>query len=451
MSGTRVRASRWPLVGAARVRGARRCCWCPWDPVPGGPLHPPPAVLGVHGRGDPAGRGLHVAGRGSGAGASLAVSLAAWPACWASPGWAPRLVDRVPRSRGGGRSWSRWPRSPLVGRLVTLPFAVAAAAPGARLRPVEPGAGAPTPSTWSRAWRSAWWSPRSRWSCWSACARRWPRAWPAVAGAAAGGAGDARLVRLPAAGRAAVQRLRRRCRTARCAPRSSRWPTSEGVQVDDVLVADASRRTTTLNAYVSGLRVVAAGRRLRQPGRRTSASTTAGRSRWSPTSWPMRGTTTCSPARCSVRPARWSASGCSGCWSGGRGVARRPAAGAAGAGAGRGRDAAGQPGAERHQPADRDSGRRGRAAGHRRPGGVRRGAEASWRAGRWPTRRRRPGRSSGSAATRRRCSGSRSPSGSPTERVRMHVAPREPQLRRGEGVSAAGAVLSDRTRATGSR
>ena len=26
----------------------------------------------------------------------------------------------------------------------------------------------------------------------------------------------------------------------------------EGVHVDDVLVADASRRTTTLNAYVSG-------------------------------------------------------------------------------------------------------------------------------------------------------------------------------------------------------
>ena len=26
----------------------------------------------------------------------------------------------------------------------------------------------------------------------------------------------------------------------------------EGVEVDDVLVADASRRTTTLNAYVSG-------------------------------------------------------------------------------------------------------------------------------------------------------------------------------------------------------
>ena len=44
----------------------------------------------------------------------------------------------------------------------------------------------------------------------------------------------------------------RRCPTARCAPTSCELAEREGVPVDDVLVADASRRTTTLNAYVSG-------------------------------------------------------------------------------------------------------------------------------------------------------------------------------------------------------
>jgi len=83
------------------------------------------------------------------------------------------------------------------------------------------------------------------------CARRWPRAWPGIAGA-----GLAALVMagsfvypvlveplfnnfesLPDGSlRTAIMHLADR----------------EGVHVDDVLVADASRRTTTLNAYVSG-------------------------------------------------------------------------------------------------------------------------------------------------------------------------------------------------------
>ncbi len=41
----------------------------------------------------------------------------------------------------------------------------------------------------------------------------------------------------------------------------------DGVPVDDVLVADASRRTSSLNAYVSGHRCDAADRRLRHAGR----------------------------------------------------------------------------------------------------------------------------------------------------------------------------------------
>ena len=42
-------------------------------------------------------------------------------------------------------------------------------------------------------------------------------------------------------------------RRRRCARGSWRWPEKEDVPVSDVLVADASRRTTTLNAYVSGI------------------------------------------------------------------------------------------------------------------------------------------------------------------------------------------------------
>ena len=42
------------------------------------------------------------------------------------------------------------------------------------------------------------------------------------------------------------------CPTATCARRCSPLADEEGVPVQDVLVADASRRTTTLNAYVSG-------------------------------------------------------------------------------------------------------------------------------------------------------------------------------------------------------
>lgn len=83
------------------------------------------------------------------------------------------------------------------------------------------------------------------------CARRWPRAWPAVAGGALGVlvlAGSFvypvvveplfnHFTPLPAGSlRSGVLELAHQ----------------EGVAVDDVLVADASRRTTTLNAYVSG-------------------------------------------------------------------------------------------------------------------------------------------------------------------------------------------------------
>jgi STE24 endopeptidase len=84
-----------------------------------------------------------------------------------------------------------------------------------------------------------------------ACARRWPRAWPAVAGA-----GLAVLVLLGSlVYPLVVEPLFNSFTPLPDGPLRARileLADREGVDVDDVLVADASRRTTTLNAYVSG-------------------------------------------------------------------------------------------------------------------------------------------------------------------------------------------------------
>ena len=83
------------------------------------------------------------------------------------------------------------------------------------------------------------------------CARRWRRAWPAVVGALAAGLVVAGSFVYPLV----VEPLfndfeplpQGELRTGVLA-----LAQAEGVPVDEVLVADASRRTTTLNAYVSG-------------------------------------------------------------------------------------------------------------------------------------------------------------------------------------------------------
>jgi STE24 endopeptidase len=84
-----------------------------------------------------------------------------------------------------------------------------------------------------------------------ACARRWQRAWPAVAGAL--------LVALVVAGSfvypVVVEPVFNDFTKLTAEPLRSEifaLADEEGVPIDDVLVADASRRTTTLNAYVSG-------------------------------------------------------------------------------------------------------------------------------------------------------------------------------------------------------
>ena len=82
-------------------------------------------------------------------------------------------------------------------------------------------------------------------------ARRWPRAWPAVAGVLLAG-----LVMLGSfVYPLLVEPLFNHFEPLPDGPLRTQvlaLADQEGVQVDDVLVADASRRTTTLNAYVSG-------------------------------------------------------------------------------------------------------------------------------------------------------------------------------------------------------
>lgn len=82
-------------------------------------------------------------------------------------------------------------------------------------------------------------------------ARRWPRAWPAVSGLLLAG-----LVMLGSfVYPLLVEPLFNEFESLPDGPLRTQilaLADEEGVRVDDVLVADASRRTTTLNAYVSG-------------------------------------------------------------------------------------------------------------------------------------------------------------------------------------------------------
>jgi len=83
------------------------------------------------------------------------------------------------------------------------------------------------------------------------CARRWPRAWPAVTGALVGSLVLVGSFVYPVL----VEPLFNDFESLPDGDLRSeifQLADQEGVQIDDVLVADASRRTTTLNAYVSG-------------------------------------------------------------------------------------------------------------------------------------------------------------------------------------------------------
>lgn len=219
----------------------------PWDAVPGGAPGPVPveSVFTAEQveRAEDYARWARVWGW-----SSLAVSLAV--ACWLGFGArGRRLVERMP-----GRWWVRVilvvAALEVIGRLATLPLGIAQ-------RQLQLDAGLST----------------SSWLAWAfdlvkgelvdvvvtsiavvaliGIARRWPRAWPAVAGGVLAvfvlaGSFVYPLVVEPLFN-SFTPLEDRSLRTEILA-----LAAEEGVEVDEVLVADASRRTTTLNAYVSG-------------------------------------------------------------------------------------------------------------------------------------------------------------------------------------------------------
>ena len=223
------------------------------------------------------------------AGASLVVSLPV--ACcsgFTARGLAPGRRSPAPLVVAGGRA-----RRPLVllGRPAGDPAlrGRAAAAPAARLRADHPGAG--PPGSVDARGLSAWWIVVT------SCAAGPRRLRPALAHLVAGDRGGARRRRSSCLGRSSTRCWSSRSSTASTPlpdgplrTRSSSWPTQEGVHVDDVLVADASRRTTTLNAYVSGF---GGTRRVVVYDNLVETCPRTRRCRSWPTSWPMRGTTTC--------------------------------------------------------------------------------------------------------------------------------------------------------------
>ncbi len=219
----------------------------PWDPIPGGPLHPPSAssvftAEQIQRAEDYSGTQRLLSW------ASLAVSLAV--ACvlgFTSIG--SRFVDRV-RGPWWWRVVVAVAALAVVGRLATLPFSIVL-----RHRALEFGLS-------NQAW-GAYAVDMAKGLAVGVVAtsialvvlvgvaRRWPRAWPAAAGLLLGG-----LVMLGSfVYPLLVEPLFNHFEPLPDGPLRTQvleLADQEGVQVDDVLVADASRRTTTLNAYVSG-------------------------------------------------------------------------------------------------------------------------------------------------------------------------------------------------------
>lgn len=219
----------------------------PWDPVPGGPLHPPPAssvltAAQIDRAEDYTGLARILSW------SSLAVSLLT--ACLLGFGpWGARWVARV---RG---PWA-WQvvvavlALSLAGRVVTLPFAIAL-----HHRAVDFGLSnqgwAPYAVDVAKGLAVEVVATSLALVVLVGAARRWPRAWPAVAGGLVAGLVMLGSFVYPLLVEPLFNHFEPlpdgELRTQVLA-----LADQEGVHVDDVLVADASRRTTTLNAYVSG-------------------------------------------------------------------------------------------------------------------------------------------------------------------------------------------------------
>jgi STE24 endopeptidase len=219
----------------------------PWDPIPGGPLNPPAAdtvftAKEIQRAEDYAGLSRILSW------SSLAVSLVA--ACvlgFSSLG--ARCVDRV-RGPWWWRVLVAVLALSLVGRVVTLPFAILL-----RRRALDYGL---TTQAWSayavdlvKGLGVEVVATSVALVVLVGVARRWPRAWPAVAGVLLAGLVMVGSFVYPLLVEPLFNHFEPlpdgELRTQILA-----LADQEGVQVDDVLVADASRRTTTLNAYVSG-------------------------------------------------------------------------------------------------------------------------------------------------------------------------------------------------------
>ncbi len=227
------------VVGAALL--------VPWDVVPGGRVVPVPVgtVFGPEEvrRAEEYARWARVWSW-----SSLGVSIAV--ACWFGlTDRGRRLVERLP-----GPWWVRVPVTvaalTLLGRLVTLPCAVALQ----RLR-LDEGL---TRQSWPafagdvlRTEAVAVVTTSVAVLVLVACARRWARAWPAIVGGllaalvVVGSFGYPLVVEPLFTDVEPLPDGSLRTRILRLAEQ-------EDVPVEEVLVADASRRTTTLNAYVSG-------------------------------------------------------------------------------------------------------------------------------------------------------------------------------------------------------
>jgi STE24 endopeptidase len=219
----------------------------PWDPVPGGALHPPPASSVFTAREIQRAEDFTSLAR-IWSWSSLVVSLLVACVLGFSRIGA-RLFDRVP-----GPWWWRVVAAVLalgvVGRAATLPFAILI-----RRRVLDYGL---SHQAWGGFAVDLLKGVAVEVVATSialvvlvGAARRWPRAWPAAAGVLLAG-----LVMLGSfVYPLLVEPLFNHFEPlpdGELRTKILALADEEGVHVDDVLVADASRRTTTLNAYVSG-------------------------------------------------------------------------------------------------------------------------------------------------------------------------------------------------------
>jgi len=219
----------------------------PWHPVPGG-TPPPAAAETVFTRAqiqrandytDPA-RVL--------AWISLGVSLLV--SCLLGfTSWGPRLVNRLP-----GWWWVRVILAvaavAAIGRLATLPFAIVG-----HHRAVDHGLSTQAWGPWTvdllKSLGVSVVISSLLLLVLVGCARRWARAWPAVAGVVLGGLVMVGSFVYPVLVEPAFNHFTP-LPDGTLRTQILHLADVEHVHLDDVLVADASRRTTTLNAYVSG-------------------------------------------------------------------------------------------------------------------------------------------------------------------------------------------------------